>query len=53
MLDCDPPSDIEENPSEAAERGGVSPPELDEVQVLEREREAGPGLEKTGIERTE
>jgi len=35
-----------EEPSEA-ERGGVSPPEL-EVHMLERERDAGPGLVKTG-----
>ena len=35
-----------EEPSEV-ERGGVSPPEL-EVHVLERERDAGPGLVKTG-----
>lgn len=41
--------DIEE-PSDA-ERGGVSPPELD-VQVLEREREAGGGRVKTGTGRT-
>jgi len=45
ILDCEP-SDIEE-PSED-DNGGVSPPELD-VQVLDREREAGPGREKTGI----
>lgn len=44
MLDCDPPEI--EDPSEA-ERGGVSPPELD-VQVLERERVTGPGLVNTG-----
>jgi len=35
-----------EEPSEA-ERGGVSPLEL-EVHVLERKRDAGPGLVKTG-----
>jgi len=35
-----------EDPSEA-ERRGVSPPEL-EVHVLEQERDAGPGLVKTG-----
>jgi len=35
-----------EEPSEA-ERGGVSPPEL-EVHMLERERDAGPGLVKMG-----
>ena len=44
MLDWEPP-EIEE-PSDA-ERGGVSPPEL-EVQVLDRERVVGAGLEKTG-----
>ena len=33
----------------SVERGGVSAPEL-EVQVLERERPAGNGHEKTGIE---
>ena len=44
MLDSEP-SGMEE-PSEA-ERGGVSPPEL-EVHVLGRERDAGPGLVKTG-----
>ena len=33
----------------SVERGGVSAPEL-EVQVLERERAAGNGREKTGIE---
>lgn len=47
MLDWDPPE--VEDPSEA-ERGGVSAPELDDVHVLERERVAGPGREKTGIE---
>lgn len=44
ILDCDPPEI--EDPSDA-ERGGVSPPEL-EVQVLERERVVGAGLVKTG-----
>lgn len=47
MLDCDPPE--VEDPSEA-ESGGVSTPELDDVQVLERERVAGLGREKTGME---
>ena len=44
ILDCDPPEI--EDPSDA-ERGGVSPPEL-EVQVLERERVLAAGLVKTG-----
>jgi len=44
MLDREP-SDMGE-PSEA-ERGGVPPPEL-EVHAPERERDAGPGLVKTG-----
>ena len=35
----------------SVERDGVSAPEL-EVQVLERERPAGNGREKTGIEPT-
>jgi len=48
MLDCEP-SDCEE-PSEH-ESGGVSPPELDDVQVLDRERDAGVGREKTGMGR--
>jgi hypothetical protein len=49
ILDCEP-SDMEEMPSDD-ERGGVSPPELD-VHVLDLERVAGPGREKTGIART-
>lgn len=40
-----------EEPSDT-DKGGVSPPELD-VHVFERDREAGPGLEKMGCERTE
>ena len=48
ILDCDPPEF--EDPSED-DRGGVSPPEL-EVQVLERERAVGAGLEKTGTEQS-
>ena len=43
ILDCDPP-EIEDLSDDG--RGGVSPPEL-EVQVLERERVVGAGLEKT------
>jgi len=52
MLDCEP-SDIDMEPSEG-ESGGVSVPELREtdVHVLEREREAGPGLVNTGAEET-
>jgi hypothetical protein len=50
ILDCDP-SDIDMDPSEG-DKGGVSTPELIDVQVLEREREAGPGLENTGTEET-
>lgn len=46
MLDWEP-SDMEEKPSDE-DKGGVSPPELD-VHVLDRERVAGPGREKTGI----
>lgn len=49
MLDIELPET--EDPSDA-ERGGVSPPEL-EVQVLERDREAGGGRVKTGTGRTE
>ena len=45
MLDCEPPSEIEE-PSEA-DNGGVSVPEL-AVYVLDRDRDLGPGLLKTG-----
>lgn len=50
ILDSEP-LDIEE-PSDT-DKGGVSPPlaELD-VHVLERERDAGPGLEKMDCERT-
>jgi hypothetical protein len=49
MLDIEP-SDIDEKPSEE-DKGGVSPPELD-VHVLDRERVAGLGREKTGIDWT-
>jgi hypothetical protein len=48
MLDTDPEGEDDSD----AERGGVSRPELDVVQVLERERAAGPGREKTGMEWT-
>jgi hypothetical protein len=50
MLDCEP-SDIEEKPSDE-DKGGVSPPELEVVQVLDRERPTGPGREKTGMKWT-
>ena len=49
MLDCEPPSEIEE-PSEA-DNGGVSVPEL-AVYVLDRDRDLGPGLLKTGANPT-
>lgn len=45
MLDCESP-DVDEVSS--ADSGGVSASELAVVQVLEREREAGPGRVKTG-----
>jgi len=47
MLDCEP-SENEEYPSEI-ESGGVSAPELIDVQVLERERPTQGGRVKTGI----
>jgi hypothetical protein len=43
------PSEIEK-PSD--DKGGVSPPELEVVQMLDRERPAGPGREKTGVKWT-
>jgi hypothetical protein len=47
MLDCEL-SENEEYPSEI-ESGGVSAPELIDVQVLERERPAKEGWVKTGM----
>ncbi len=49
MLDCEPPETDE--PSEA-ESGGVSVPEEEDVQVLDRERPAGDGREKMDCSRT-
>lgn len=46
MLDCEPSENVE-YPS--IESGGVSAPELIDVQVLERERPAQEGRVKTGM----
>ena len=43
MLDCEPSDE---------DKGGVLPPELEVVQVLEREWPTGPGREKTDMKWT-